>query len=175
MHRHPGGHLPHCGQISAVVLRQIRLGQHDHRRGPGLPGQGEVALQPPEIEVLVQGLEKKNIVKICRHRLLSPAPVRVPAGEEGSAGQGGENQTVAVGNIPEHHEIPHRREVRGAAVVGSGLQPGTGFAVFADNLIALLMNRRHSPGDARAAFGAGYKTIICYIQVFYPPIVVYFP
>ena len=59
-----GGGLGPCGHLRRTVC-QVGLGEEDDRRCARFPGLGQIALQPTRIQVVVQGLQNKNIVKIC--------------------------------------------------------------------------------------------------------------
>ena len=88
---HTGGDSFHAGKIVPVVLHKIHFCQQDHRSGPGLPGKGQIPLQPLGIEIHVQGLHDEHIVKIGSYRLISGDGPRLPAGKESAPGQGGDD------------------------------------------------------------------------------------
>ena len=160
-----GCHPLHLGKIRPVVLHQIRLGQQDHRGGSGLPGKGQIPLQPPGVEVLVQRLHDEHIIKIRRHRLVPGDRTRLPAGKQRPPGQGGQDPAVAVFDGIHHHIISGGGKILVIHIVFFGFQPCMGDAMSAYDLIALLVDRRHPCGDAGQVLGIRQNAIIFQIHV----------
>ena len=67
---HAGSGTLHLGDHAVHIRAQIRLGEHHHRRGAAVVGDGEVALQAAEVEVLVQRHADQHRVDIGGHHLL---------------------------------------------------------------------------------------------------------
>ena len=49
---------------------EVRLRQDDHGTGAALPGEDQVALEPPQIQVLVQRRDEERDIDIRRKHLL---------------------------------------------------------------------------------------------------------
>ena len=136
-----------ASQIVPVVLHKICLGQQNHRSRPGLPGKGQIPLQPPGVEVMVQGLQDEHIVKIRRHGLKSGHSAGRSAGEHRPPGLGSEDQAVSVFDVLHGHIVSRSGELRPLHMVFLRLQAAEAFALFTDQLITLPVHRRDPGGD----------------------------
>ena len=67
--RHADRDLADLRHEAVEILGEVRLGQHDDRLGAALPGDREVALEAPQVEVLVERRDDEDDVDVRRHDL----------------------------------------------------------------------------------------------------------
>ena len=89
-HGHPSCDRLDLRHRSLGNLVKVGFRQHDHRPCPALPGQNEVALEPPQAEILVhRGNEECNVDVGCQYLLFGGLPgglareLRVPRQDRG--------------------------------------------------------------------------------------------
>ena len=94
--------------------------------------------------------------------MVMSAPGCDPPGEVSPAGQGGEDQAVAVGNAVQADKIPNRGEAFLPGVILPRFQPGKDLSLRAYNAVALSVYGDDSAGDAPGAVihHLGGKTIV---------------
>src|SRR3954447_523670 len=68
-HRHAEGVLAHLLDDRCHVVAEVGLGQHHHRRGPAVPGHGQVALHPAQPRVAGQRVDDEDDVQVRRDHL----------------------------------------------------------------------------------------------------------
>jgi hypothetical protein len=95
------------------IVREIRLGQHDHRVGAAVPRGGQVALEPPRLEVAHAVGDEEDGVDVRRDDLLLCEP-RFLAREARSPRQDGtDDRPILPGD-----------QLRGHPVSGDGVTGG---------------------------------------------------
>ena len=98
---------------------EVGLGQHHHRLGAALPGGGQVALQPPGVEVGVQRGDQQRHVDVGGHHLLVRDRVGGLADEGGAPRQHGvDGRGAFVGPRGQRHPVADDREGARSRLVG---------------------------------------------------------
>jgi len=149
------------------VGHQVGLGEHHHRLGTRLPGEGQVALKARQVEVVIEGLQNEDGLEVGGHRLLSPALVRVTASENRAPGQRIRNLAVAALTVPQGDKVAHRgEELTLPIVIGPRLKAGRAKAVLAHQLIPAAMGGQHPGHDAlgQVFFQISCKAVVLYIH-----------
>ena len=77
------------------IVDEIRLVQHDHRRGAALPGDDQIALEPARIEVVIEAADEKYRVDIGRDDLFLGGIAGRAAREAAGPGENGLDAGVA--------------------------------------------------------------------------------
>ena len=127
------------------IIRQIGLGEEDDRRCSRFPGLGQIALQPPRIQIVIQGLQNENIVKICRSRLPGMAcRGRIQPGKNAFSGKCFQNQAVTVLLQIQKNKVSDGWTAVFTGVVSACLQTRVAAAGFADKFISVSVNGGNS-------------------------------
>ena len=122
-HRADGQHLDaervlgHLLDGGRDVVAQVGLREDDDRRRPAAPGDGEVALHPPQPRLPDERVDDEDDVEVRRDDLGARRAPGHRADEGAPAGQDRDGQLAAQG-----HPVPDRRtaDVRAGAVVEGG-------------------------------------------------------
>ena len=114
--RHVHGDGRYFRLLSGNIFAQVRFRQQHHRVGSAFPCDRQIALQPPQVEIVVQAHAQKHGVDVGGHHLFRLGGACRLAYKQTFAGQHLMNDGgVWVGTVG-HHIVPH------GGVIGYGLR-----------------------------------------------------
>ena len=98
--------------VSRRIVDEVRLVQHDDRRGAALPRDDQVALDPPRIEIAVEAADEKHDVDVGGDDLFFGGIAGRAAREAAEPRQDGVDARVAVRDGLDDHPVADRGKVR---------------------------------------------------------------
>ncbi len=110
--RHAEGNALGLGDRLVEIGAEIGLVEYDHRIGAALPGQGQVALQAAQVELLAEARHQKDRVYVGRHYLgLGGAAHRLPQKGATPRQHGLDGGRPLLGTRLYGHPVSHCRQI----------------------------------------------------------------